>query len=88
MTITIGQRIKSAIALRGRSQREVAEAIGLSANGLSRITRGVTEDPACSIILNLAQELNVTSDYLLGLSNNIEPPLDRSKREHTVTASG
>ena len=69
---TTGQRIRSAIALRGRSQREVAAAIGLSANALSRIVRGDTADPASSIITALARELRISADYLLGLTSDIE----------------
>jgi transcriptional regulator with XRE-family HTH domain len=69
---TIGQRIRSAIALRGRSQRDVASAIGVSANSLSKIVRGDTADPAASIVAALAQELRISADYLLGLTSDIE----------------
>jgi transcriptional regulator with XRE-family HTH domain len=68
----IGLRIRSAIAFRGRSQRNVAASIGLSANALSKIVRGETEDPGASIIAALARELGVSADYLLGLTSDIE----------------
>jgi transcriptional regulator with XRE-family HTH domain len=68
----IGLRIRSAIAFRGRSQRNVATSIGLSANALSRIVRGDTEDPGASIIAALARELDISADYLLGLTSDIE----------------
>jgi transcriptional regulator with XRE-family HTH domain len=67
------ERIRSAISFRGRSRSDVAKAIGMSINGLTRITRGETKSPEADIIRALALELNVSGEYLLGLSDVIEP---------------
>jgi transcriptional regulator with XRE-family HTH domain len=54
----------------------------MSINGLTRITRGETKSPEADIIRALALELNVSAEYLLGLSDVIEPR--GSKGRHDV----
>ena len=68
------ERIRSAISLRGRTRSDVAKAIGMSINGLTRITRGETQSPDADIIRALAIELDVSVAYLMGESDSIERP--------------
>jgi len=68
-----GDRIKRAIGYRKRTQREVALKIGLSTNAMSLITRGETKEPSTGVLRALADELDVSVDYLMGLSEVIEP---------------
>lgn len=65
-------RIKRAIGYRRRTQKDVADAIGISQTSMSKIARGETEEPGAGIIRAIAEELNVSADYLMGLSDDIE----------------
>ena len=64
----LGRRIAAACALRGMSMGVLADRIGVARNTLSRIVTGATADPASSIIVKIAKELHVSTDYLHGLS--------------------
>lgn len=66
------RRFKRALWYRDRQQKDVAEAIGVSKNTLSNIMRGNTADPGFSVIVAVAKNLNVSLDYLAGLSEEIE----------------
>lgn len=70
--ISMGERIRRAIGYRGRTQKEIAQAIGISPNSLTKIVRGDTVHPSALIIRDLARELEVSPDFLLGLSDDIE----------------
>lgn len=72
-TETIGTRIRAARGYRRISQVDLAKRIGLSKTALSQIETGVTEDPRSSVVFNVARVLNVNGNYLLGLSERIEP---------------
>jgi transcriptional regulator with XRE-family HTH domain len=70
---SLGRRVMSARMRRGVRQGELARAIGVSQNTLSLIEKGETQDPRSSIITNIARVLHVSTDYLLGLTDEIEP---------------
>jgi transcriptional regulator with XRE-family HTH domain len=72
---TIGFRIRRARGYRGLGQAELARRIGLSATALSQIERGKTADPASSIIAKIAVALEISTDFLLGLTDKIEKDL-------------
>lgn len=60
------ERLKEA---RGtRSQREVAEALGIKQTAYSRYEQGVNT-PGAEVIYKICITLNVSADWLLGLSN-------------------
>lgn len=67
----MGKRIAAACAFRGISMGALAERINVSRNTLSRIVTGITEDPASSIIVKIARELQVSTDYLHGLTDDM-----------------
>ena len=69
---SLGSRLLSAIGYRKRTQTEVAKAVGVSLNTISRITRGETLTTNTDLLRSLALELKVSADYLLGLSHEIE----------------
>jgi transcriptional regulator with XRE-family HTH domain len=77
----LGKRIAAACALKGITMGTLADKIGVTRNTLSRIVRGVTEDPASSIIVRIARELGVTTDYLLGMDME-----DEKEEEHPYAA--
>lgn len=66
------ERLRRAIGYRARTQKDVAEAIGLSQKSMSKLMRGETIDPGASVVYAMAQELDVSTDFLYGLSDVIE----------------
>ena len=63
----IGQRINTALAARDIKQKELAKQIGVKDNVVSYWCSG-TRLPNTTQIVQIAKILNVSSDYLLGLS--------------------
>ena len=54
-------------------QREIAELLNTSQQHYSKIENGATEITADRII-TLAKHYNVSTDYILGLTDNKQPP--------------
>jgi len=69
---TVGRRIIAARMRRSVRQAELARAIGISANALVKIEKGETKHPLSDVIRNIAQVLRVSTDYLLGLKDEME----------------
>ena len=63
MAETMGDRIRSARALKRLTQGELARMVGISANAMNAIEAD-TADPKASRILRIAQVLEVSTDYL------------------------
>ncbi len=57
-------RIKQARVKKGFSQSQLAKAIGVHVTNISRYERGENR-PASDVLARLANELDVTSDYLM-----------------------
>lgn len=68
----IGNRINSALALRKMKQKELANSLGVTANTISYFCSG-SRSPNLAQIIQISKTLNVTTDYLLGLSNDPSP---------------
>ena len=68
-TATIGQRINSALALRNKKQKELASVLGVTDNTVSYFVGG-KRTPNTEQITAIADFLNVSTDYLLGLNAN------------------
>ncbi len=67
----IGQRINSALAKRGKKQKELAAAIGVQDNTISYFCSGA-RTPNAQQIIGIAKYLHVSTDYLLGLSTAMD----------------
>ena len=65
----IGQRINAALALRNVKQKELATGIGLSQDNTVSYWCSGKRKPNIEQIIQIAKFLNVSSDYLLGLSD-------------------
>lgn len=61
-------RLRTAIERRGIQQKNLAAAIKLSPARLSNYVNGHSE-PSLDILFSLCRELNVSSDYLIGLTD-------------------
>ena len=66
---TPGQRISDLCNGNHITQKELAEKIGVSASQLSRIVSGETKTVSSDILIGVAKEFKVSTDYILGLSN-------------------
>ena len=75
-------RLKRAIKLRGYTQEKLAEKCGITEVTLSRYVRGGRE-PRAGAIRKIAEILNVSADWLLGLSDEMDRhpdyPLEKMK---------
>ena len=65
---TIGDRIRDLREMRFWTKRELAARLGISESQLSRIERGKTAKVSSDILIGLANEFDVSADYILGLS--------------------
>lgn len=72
----IGSRINSALALRGMKQKELAKILGVTDNTVSYYVSGA-RTPNAEQIIAIANALDVSADYLLGLTDTkaIEPDI-------------
>ena len=62
----LGDRIRQVRMDYGMSQAELARRIKVSMNAMNKIEMGETPDPRASRIKAIADVLGVTTDYLLG----------------------
>lgn len=83
-----GDRLKELRTQAGHSQESLAELLGIGNRQIWRYENGQTE-PDGEIIARIAQELNVSSDYLLGLTDDATPYnlRDLSLKERSVVAA-
>lgn len=65
--IKIGKRIETALAVSGKKQKDLAEYLSILPNTVSYFCKG-TRTPNTEQIIKISQFLNVSADYLLGLS--------------------
>ena len=65
--IKIGKRIETALAVSRKKQKDLAEYLGILPNTVSYFCKG-TRTPNTEQIIKIAQFLDVSADYLLGLS--------------------
>ncbi len=65
-----GNRLKQTLDERGISQKWLADAADTKEATISRYINGVNKSSRIDILAKIATALNVTTDYLLGLSDN------------------
>ena len=75
---SIGQRIVKSRESRGWKQKELATAASIPAPTLNRIERG-QQSIFAERVVTLARALGVSSDYLLGLTEDPTPPTKRPR---------
>ena len=72
----IAERLRTIRQHRGWSQTELGKRSGVHAMLISRIETGVKKDINGATLRKLAIALHVSSDYLLGLREDIESELE------------
>lgn len=70
---TIGSRIRRAAMERNETLADIAQHAQISRNAMSRIVHGKIASPKATVIRDVAEYLRVSSDYLLGLTEEMEP---------------
>lgn len=63
---------------KGMGQNEIAEKIGISPSVLSKLCSGNSKAPSADTVLAIAKYFNVSTDWLLGLSDN--PTTDKATK--------
>lgn len=69
MTINFSDNLKKAMAHRKVTQAWLADKASQKEATISRYVNGVNKSPQIDILVEIAKALNVSTDYLLGLSN-------------------
>lgn len=62
-------RLRTAREKRGLTQRDLGRLCGLGVNQINRYEQGVS-DPGSAILTTIARELSVSTDYLVGLTDD------------------
>ena len=68
-----GRILKQTLDERGISQKWLADAAGTKEATISRYVTGVNKSSRLDILANISKALNVSTDYLLGLSDTPDP---------------
>lgn len=69
INITINERITDLRTMTGLSQKELADRIDVPTSTLCRIEQGKIANVSNDVLIKLANFFNVSTDYLLGLTN-------------------
>ncbi len=78
---TLGQRLALIRGKRGLSQPDLAKVTGLKVQNISRLETASREHVRSDTLVRLAQALDCSADYLLGLTDDPTPrPKARRKR--------
>ena len=78
---TIGNRITKARMRLGLNQKELCQRTGIKESTLSRY-ENCEREPKASTIITLAEVLDVSFDYLLGASDNMESFRKKTSHPH------
>jgi transcriptional regulator with XRE-family HTH domain len=78
-----GNRLKQARILAGHTQVSLGELIKVDARQIWRWESG-EHIPKADVIVEIARALEVSSDFLLGLDDNIPPNTDLSEKERAI----
>ena len=71
--MTVADSFKRFRQERGLTQQQVADAIKIHKQAYQRYEYG-THIPSAAVLVNLADYFNVSTDYLLGRTDNPSPP--------------
>jgi len=85
----LGHRLKRVRQDRGYTQEQLAEMVGINLKQVGRHENGETK-PDGEIVARYAQALEVSTDYLLGVSDDPNPDVqigDLSREERAIIAS-
>ena len=70
--LTLGERLALIRKRRKLTQRQLAETIGCQQSDIHRLEAGLVSDPHTSRLVALAQALQVSTDWLVGLRDTAD----------------
>lgn len=79
--------LKETIECRNISQKWLADAADTKEATISRYVTGVNKSPNVDILINIAKALNVSTDFLLGLTDVPNFSSDVSKEERILLSA-
>lgn len=80
ITMGFGARAKMLVTDRDVTQKKLAKQIGITPAKMSNYLTEKNEIP-CRVIVGIAEYFHVSADYLLGLTDEPEPPIYINKEE-------
>ena len=83
ITMGFGARAKMLVTDRDVTQKKLAKHIGITPAKMSNYLTEKNEMP-CRVIVGIEDYFHVSTDYLLGLTNEPEPPMHISKEEKAL----
>lgn len=87
MELDLGLRLSLARQIRHYSQQDLARLVGMSQKHLSQLEKGRVPfgGLASATLRRLAQTLDVSTDYLLGLTDDHGPRMDVTRSQARLT---
>ena len=87
MDTDFGKILKNILDERGISQKWLADAADTKEATISRYVTGVNKSSRLDILAKIAVALNVSTDYLLGISDVQTPHIDVSAEERILLSA-
>ena len=84
--MNIGERIHNIIDDREIKQKALANRLDIPVTTFNGYMKGRTQFP-CEVVVQVANELNVTTDYLLGTAKYPDKPFPLSASEQKIVQS-
>ena len=81
---SLGDRLARVRGVRRMSQQDLATRTGLKVQNISRIETDQREHVRSDTLCRLAEALRCSTDYLVGRSDEIEPPKKRPRPRKTA----
>lgn len=66
---TLGERLKQERLAKGYTQKQIADAIGVTYNAVCNYEAG-SREPSVDLLVKLCKVLDVSADYLIGVSDS------------------
>ena len=82
----MGERLRQVRKQRGLTQQALGGLIGAAASWISDLEKGKQRGLAAESVLRLAQALDCTADYLLGLADQPARPARRRRKPSSADA--
>lgn len=74
-------RVAAAMAAKDMNQAALCRATGMGSSKVSQILTGKTKDPRIGAVLAIADALDVSIDYLAGLTDEMNPRGNKEEKE-------
>ena len=87
MEFNFADRLRKTMEMRGMSQAQFAAASGQKEPTIHRYLKGKNKSPQIDILVKMAEALNVTTDFLLGVSDSPNSSSNLSQEESILISA-